>query len=368
MRIQMIELALLAGLGTLGYVLASQSHSKKPEGFELDTPVSSQEAVSIDTTPEGKGHSNQVPYFGANVTQSMYSAASDNILDNHTGAGKEYFQKREVKSLYDAKPGTGLPFHNQVETDFEQSRMVSSLRTHNVFPIEQLQVGPGGNDGFTNIPKGGYQQDQYRDYALPKTTDEIRVEGKEKLSYQPPLIRGVNTITQPGIQADVVKNRPDRFVLYGMDRANTTVGAQKGNRINAEQPMKEQARETTSVQYNGAAGGNAIFASYIRAFTEPFEEFMKLTAEGRPGPAGQHGVGVSVGAENYSVQTKKDETVLSDTFRFNVPQNIVTPGLEHLGSYRYKEPLQEDIYVERNGPSTVSALKNNPYSQPLNSY
>ena len=108
MRIQMIELALLAGLGTLGYVLASQSHSKKPEGFELDTPVSSQEAVSIDTTPEGKGHSNQVPYFGANVTQSMYSAASDNILDNHTGAGKEYFQKREVKSLYDAKPGTCL--------------------------------------------------------------------------------------------------------------------------------------------------------------------------------------------------------------------------------------------------------------------
>ena len=319
--------------------------------------------------PEQKGHSNQVPYFGANVTQSMYSAATDNILDNHTGAGKEYFQKREVKSLYDAKPGMGLPFHNQVETDFEQSRMVSSLRLNNVFPIEQVQVGPGGNDGFTNIPKGGYQQDVYREYALPKTTDEIRVESKPKLTYQPPLIRGVNTVTQPGIQADVVKNRPDRYVLYGMDRVNTAVGAQTASRVYPGQPMKEQARETTGVEYEGPARGNAIFASYIRAFTEPFEEFMKLTAEGRPGPAGTGGgIGVGVGAENYSVQTKKDESVLSDATRFNVPQNIVTPGLEHLGSYRYNEPLQQDIYTQRNAPSIISALKTNPYSQGVNAY
>ena len=39
-----------------------------------------------------------------------------------------------------------------------QSRMVSSLRMANVFPIEQTQVGPGLNDGDTNLPSGGYQQ------------------------------------------------------------------------------------------------------------------------------------------------------------------------------------------------------------------
>lgn len=364
----MIELALLTGLGVLGYVLARQTPQNKTENFETTAYIPDDDETFEFVPPEQKGHSNQVPYFGANVTQSMYSAATDNILDNHTGAGKEYFQKREVKSLYDAKPGTGLPFHNQVETDFEQSRMVSSLRTHNVFPIEQVQVGPGGNDGFTNIPRGGYQQDQYREYALPKTTDEIRVETKPKLTFQPPLIRGVNVVTQPGVQADVVKNRPDRYVLYGMDRVNTAVGAQTASRVYPGQPMKEQARETTGVEYEGPARGNAIFASYIRAFTEPFEEFMKLTAEGRPGPAGQHGVGVSVGAENYAAQTKKDETVLSDASRFNVPQNIMTAGLEHLGSYRYNEPLQQDIYTVRNQPSTVAALKTNPYSQSLNSY
>lgn len=363
----MIEIALLAGLGALGYVLATQTPSKKTEHFEPASYIPDDDTIEI-VPRDHKGHSNQVPYFGANVTQSMYSAATDTLLDNHTGAGKEYFQKREVRSLYDAKPGVGKPFGNPVETEFEQSRMVSSQRMNNVFPIEQTRVGPGGNDGFTNIPKGGYQQDQYREYALPKTTDEIRVVGKEKLTYQPPLIRGVNVITQPGIQPDVAKNRPDRFVLYGMDRANTAVGAQTATRIYPGQPMKEQARETTGVEYEGPARGNAIFASYIRAFTEPFEEFMKLTAEGRPGPAGQHGVGVGIGAENYAAQTKKDETVLSDASRFNVPQNIVTPGLEHLGSYRYNEPLQQDIYTQRNHPSSISALKKNPYSQPLNSY
>ena len=366
----MIEIALLTGLGLLGYVLATQKPART-EGFEImPSEITKEEAEDIVQVPvEHKGHSNQVPYFGANVTQSMYSAANDNIMDNHTGAGKEYFQKREVKSFFDAKPGTGLPFHNQAETDFEQSRMVSSMRMNNVFPIEQTQVGPGGNDGFTNIPRGGYQQDAYREFALPKTTDEIRVESKPKLTYQPPMIRGQNVVTQPGIQADVVKNRPDRYVLYGMDRVNTAVGAQTASRIYPGQPMKEQARETTGVEYEGPARGNAVFASYIRAFTEPFEEFMKLTAEGRPGPAGTGGgIGVAFGSESYTAQTKKDETVLSDASRFNVPQNIMTPGLEHLGSYRYNEPLQQDIYTQRNQPSTISALKTNPYSQGVNNY
>lgn len=64
----------------------------------------------------------------------------------------------------------------------------------NVFPIEQVRVGPGADDGYTNIPKGGFQQDQLREFTLPKTTDEIRVIGKEKLSYEPPVVPGRITL------------------------------------------------------------------------------------------------------------------------------------------------------------------------------
>jgi len=172
--------------------------------------------------------------------------------------------------------------------------------------------------GTRIFPKGGFQQDEIREYALPRTTDETRVVSKPKLSYEPPVIPGQSVVTQPGVQADVNKNKPDRFAVLGMDRVNTAVGAQTATRVYPEQPMKTQARETTEKQYYGSAGGsNGVAESYIRAFTEPFMEFMKLTAEGRPGPAGVQGTGFSIGSDMCSAQTKKDETVLSDAARIN---------------------------------------------------
>jgi hypothetical protein len=366
----MIELALLLGLGAVGYMLAvndtktenftGHPHSPRPTEMIRDEVVHSQEQ---------KGHNNEVPYFGANVTQSMYSGATEGILDSHVGAGKEYFQKREVKSFFDAKPGTGNPFGNQDESEFMQSRMVSGQNMKNVFPIDQVQVGPGANDGYTNIPKGGFQQDQMREYTLPRTTDEQRVVSKPKLSYEPPVIPGQNVVTQPGIQADVNKNKPDRFAVLGMDRVNTAVGAQVAQAIYPEQIMKTQARETTEGQYYGSAGGaNGVAESYIRAFTEPFMEFMKLTAEGRPGPAGAQGTGYSIGADMYSAQTKKDESVLSDAARVNGGLVSINAHSEHMGSYTYNAPLQQDVYIQRNEPGILKALGDNPYSQKLNSY
>jgi hypothetical protein len=369
----MIELALLLGLGAVGYMLAVEQPQKDVnsmnEGFTTAMPRSTSEHTDpVIHSQDPKGHANEVPFFGARVTQSMYSGATNGILDSHTGAGKEYFQKREVKSFYDAKPATGNPFGNQVETDFEQSRMVSGQRMNNVFPIEQVRVAPGANDGYTNIGKGGFQQDQIREYALPKTTDELRIVTDPKLSYEPPVIPGQNVVTLPGIQADVKKNKPDRFGILGMDRVNTAVGAQTAPHIYPEQPMKSQARESTSVAYEGGARGNSIFASYIRAFTEPYQEFMKLTAEGRPGPAGVNGTGVGIGAEQYSAQTKRDETVLSDATRFNSGMVSLPAQADSLGSYTYNAPLQQDVYTQRNEPAILDAHRQNPYTQKLTSF
>lgn len=370
----MIELALLAGLGAVGYMLATQQPQKDDpltlvrEQFTTSPRPTTSHTDPVVHSQEAKGHNNEVPFFGARVTQSMYSGATNGILDSHTGAGKEYFQKREVKSFYDAKPGTGNPFGNQVETDFEQSRMVSGQQMKNVFPIEQVRVGPGANDGYTNLGKGGFQQDQLREYELPKTTDETRIATKPKLSYEPPMIQGANQITLPGIQADVKKNKPDRFGILGMDRVNTAVGAQTAPHIYPEQPMRTQARETTTVAYEGGARGNAIFSSYIRAFTEPYQEFMKLTAEGRPGPAGAQGTGYSIGSDQYSAQTKRDESVLADATRVNVPLQRINANAEHLGSYHYNAPLQQDLYINRNEPSILDAHKQNPYTQSLTSF
>jgi hypothetical protein len=362
----MAEIALVLALGALGFSLANNDPYK--EDFSVQPRPTEQHTDEVTHSQVTKGHNNEVPFFGPRVTQAMYSGGTDHILDSKTGAGKEYFQKRETFSMFDIKAGTGNPFGQQVETDFEQSRMVTGMQAKNVFPIEQVRVAPGSNAGYTNLGDGGFQQDQLREWALPPTTDELRIVSKPKLSYSTEPTPGVNRVTLPGIQAQVNKNKPDRFAVLGMDRVNTAVGAQTAPAIYPEQPMKTQARETTGVEYFGSGGGQeGHWASYIRAFTEPFQEFMKLTAEGRPGPAGAQGTGTVLGADQYSIQTKKDESVLSDTFRFMVPKSAVTPDGQHLGSYRYNEPLQQDIHVERNHPSTLNAFKQNPYTQSLNS-
>jgi hypothetical protein len=310
-----------------------------------------------------------VPSFGARVTQSMYSGATDGTLDNYTGKGAStFYHKEEAPAFFKPETGNGQPFGMQNESDFLQSRKASSMRMHNVFPVEPTQVGPGVNDGYTNLPSGGYQQfNAAQEYTLPKTTDEIRVASKPKLSYEGVVVPGTSQITQPGLQAPVKKNRPDRFGVTGMDRVNTAVGQQVANAIYPETLMKAQSRETTSVHYNSAAQAAAGgFLSYVRAFTEPYQEFMKLTAEGRPNAGNSQIGGIPAGQQSFNIAVHKDETVLNNTRGFEAPLYSSQPAHgAQMGSVRYVEPLKQDINMDRNGAEILDAYKQNPFTQSL---
>jgi hypothetical protein len=290
----MIQLALFTGLGLLGYILSTQYNlkfsGKNPRELFVDARESRPTILTADgqgdhalITQAPQGHNNMVPFYGAKVTQNMMSGANGSILDSFSGTGKEQFQKREIASLYDVAPGMGLPFGNQNESDFYQSRMVAGMKMNNVFPVEKVNVGPGLNDGYTNKPSGGFQQfNELQEYAKPRTTDEIRAANKPKLSYDKPMIPGAHYITNPGLQAPVNKNRPDTFAVLtdsdgNMPYLNTTTGAQVAPAQFPAQIQKEQQRETTNIEYYGGGGAAFTFSSYVRAFTEPFEQFMKLT-------------------------------------------------------------------------------------------
>jgi hypothetical protein len=387
-----MEVALLLGLAALGYALSPQiaaeqrklNEDKKKQG-KIDpketflSPLPFNETDKVTVIQATEGHNNMVPFFGSHVTQSTYNGATDGILDTYTGSGKHtFFHKEEAPAFFEPEVATGLPFGKQVETDFEQSRMVTSLSMKNVFPIEQVQVGPGVNDGYTNLPSGGYQQDSIREFALPRTTDEIRTVNKPKLTYTADPVPGAAFITDMGIQAPVKKNKPDRFqILQASDGSlphlNTTLGQQVAAAVYPTSVMKIQNRESTAVEYEGtaqaAAGG---YLSYIRAFTEPFEEFMKLTVEGRAPPAGPVGGmnNVAAGQQSFNVQTHRDESLLVNSRAFEAPLKTFggqPPTAAQMGSTKYLVPLQEDINVQRNEPSILSAFKSNPYTQSLNS-
>ena len=413
----MIEVALFTGVGLLGYILATQYKDEPAghggrEGFRDATvppPLSITQNDSV-TFAQDKGHNNMVPFFGAKVTQNMRTGANASILDTFAGTGSDYFQKREVETFYDVVPGQGLPFGNQNESDFYQSRMVAGNSMKNVSPIERTYVAPGINDGYNNLGSGGYQQfNATQEFAKPRTTDELRTANKPKLSYDSPVIPGSYFITQPGLQAPVMKNRPDTFQVLSDEKGemlylNTTGGAQVAPAAFPQQMFKEQQRESTNLEYYGNGGASFTFANYIRAFTEPFEEFMRLTVGEWSGPGGGAGAATegtyltdqylvaytNPGRElsamtNYTapgsiqvhsgeagqgaVKVNKDEGMLVNVRQFVDPTNVVSTAstTQQQGVYRFNEPLPQDQEIKNMDPSILDAFRSNPYTQSLTS-
>lgn len=378
---------MLVGLAALGLALSTQPVKKaNGEPVKMISPMetfinpeeqSATDVVTILQAPTG--HGNMVPFFGGKQTQSMYSGATDGVLDLYTGKGKHSFHhKEEAPAFFKPESGGGRPWKTPVETEWEQERQVTSMAMKNTFPVNQLQVGPGTNDGYTNLPSGGYQQDALRDYAMPKTTDERRVLNKPKVTYTSDPTPGKFYITEMGLQAPVKKNKPDRFqVLTGadgsLDHVNTTAGQQVANSLYPEQMMKLQNRESMGMlNSNPATTAAAGGMTYIRAFTEPFQEFMKLTVEGRAPPAGPvGGMAVQAGPQSYNVQTHRDESLHNNTRGFEAPLMTFggqAPSASQQGSTRYTEPLKQDVYLNRNDqPGMLDAFKNNPYTHSLQS-
>ena len=419
----MIEVALFTGIGLLGYVLTTQysdaNANKKKEPFYAPPPPppgqqqqSSPGVLTEDVriTTNAKGHNNMVPFFGARVTQNMRGGANDSILDTFSGVGSEHVQKREVGTFYDVAPGYGDPYGNPVESDFMQSRMVAGMSMKNVSPIERTYVAPGLNNGYTNTGSGGYQQfTDAQQFAKPRTTDERRVDNKPKLTYETPVVPGNYFVTQPGLQAPVMKNRPDTFNILTDDEGrlthlNTAVGVQVAPASFPEQMFKEQNRESTSLEYYGAGGAEYSMTSYIRSFTEPFEEFMKLTVGEWMGVAGGQG-GLNEGTyvvdqynEAYTnpgreassmtfytapggiafnsgsdgvgaVKVNKDEDMMINTREVGSPANVVGSAStsQQQGEVSYTYTLPMDAEINRVDPAILDAFKANPYTHSLQS-
>jgi hypothetical protein len=407
----MIQLALFTGLGLLGYILATQyTEKKQPKETFLNPRPTEEFNDMMPVTQEAKGHNNMVPYFGSRVTQNMREGAHHSILDTFSGTGKEQFQKREIASLYDIAPGTGGPvFGNANESDFYQSRMVTSMTMKNVSPVERVRVGPGINDGYTNLPSGGYQQfNEGQEYLKPRTTDELRTANKPKLSYEQPVVPGSHYVTNPGLQAPVNKNRPDTFGILtdkdgGMPYLLTTTGAQVAPASFPSQMMKTQQRESTSTEHYGGGGAAFSFSSYIRAFTEPFEQFMKLTVGEYFGVGGGAGGALPEGSyvvdpylaaytnagressilTNYQTpgyvainsgessqgayKTNKDEDMLINVRQFVDPANVVgtAANAQQIGAQKYIEPLDQGVEISRIGGEILDAFRSNPYTHSL---
>ena len=106
------------------------------------------------------------------------------------------------------------------------------------------------NDGFNNAGGGFIKGNGGTDaiqYAVPKTTDEIRVKNKPKVSYYGRIVSGAH-IAKPGKVGTMFKNRPDTFWIETPDRYFTTVGAVEAPAARPCQVLKYTNRKTTETK------------------------------------------------------------------------------------------------------------------------
>jgi len=168
-------------------------------------------------------HNNQIPFFGGSVRQNLDEFSTRGIFENFTGTQDNYQKKQEQGLLFEPQKNVTNVYGQGSLDGFMLDRYyVSNIRS-NETPIEKVYVGPGLNQGYTAEPSGGFQQPDAQDFALPKTTDEIRVKTNPKISYYGRVISG-QKIAKPTKMGTLYKNRPDTFYVQEPDRYFTTTG------------------------------------------------------------------------------------------------------------------------------------------------
>ena len=173
--------------------------------------------------PNNFTHNNMQPFFGGGVKQNLDEYSTRGIFENFTGTSDTYQKKQEQKPLFQPQKNMSNVYGSQSLDGYMLDRYyVSNIRS-NETPIEKVYVGPGLNKGFTNEPSGGFQQENTRDYILPKTTDQIRVKSNPKISYYGRVNSG-EKINKPTKIGTVYKNQPDTFYIQNPDRYLTTTG------------------------------------------------------------------------------------------------------------------------------------------------
>ena len=228
----------------------------------------------VEFKPGEFKHQNMVPFFRGSVKQNMIDTANNQTLDAYSGSAKTLFAKREQGPFFE--PNTepiGNPFGFESITNFMESRMVEPNNRAGERPVEPVHVGPGLNQGYTNLPSGGFQQEEGENYILQRMprTNDLRVATNPKLTYAQPVVPGSHFITTSGTAetiGEVRKYQPDTFYLNEHGERNfVTVADTTKATVRSTQVLKHVTRPDTSKEYDGIAGQVDGKATYTVAST-----------------------------------------------------------------------------------------------------
>jgi len=243
----------------------------RPDRWEdaTDRPSFVSPLTGIEFQPGEFKHANMVPFFRGQLKQNSLDSANNQVLDSYTGASKTLFAKREQTPFFEpTKEPIGNPYGMEAATDFLQSRYVEPKNRGGERPVEPIRVGKGLDDGYTELPSGGFQQTAGEEFMLRRMarTDDLRTANNPKLSYFQPVVPGAAVVTAPTAPEDigeVRKYNPDKFYVNEKGERNfVTVGADQKATVRSVQVLKNTTRPDTSKPYEGIAGQAEGKATY----------------------------------------------------------------------------------------------------------
>jgi hypothetical protein len=243
----------------------------RPDRWEdaTDRPAFVSPLTGIEYKQGEFKHANMVPFFRGQLKQNSIDNANNQVLDAYTGSGKTMFAKREITPMFEpTKEPMDVPFGTEIATDFLQSRFVEPKNRGGERPVEPIRVGPGLDDGFTQLPSGGYQQQAGEEFLIRRMarTDDLRTANNPKVSFLTPVVPGAAVVTAPTAPEDIGEVRrynPDKFYINkGGERNFVTVGADQKAAVRSVQVVKNTTRPDTTKPYEGIAGQAEGKATY----------------------------------------------------------------------------------------------------------
>lgn len=212
-------------------------------------------------------HNNMVPFNGGKPRGQIYNNNNaETILDNYAGTGSQLIKKIEQAPLFKPQDNIQWAYGAPNMSEFYQSRVNPGIKNNMVKPFESVRVGPGLDKGYSSSGSGGFNSGmEARDQWLPKTVDELRVSTNPKEEYSLANHQGPAqaAITNVGILGKVEKYRPDTYFINSQDRWLTTTGAEKAQRVVADEVLKASHRGDTNTQVTGTPNAVLKTASYV---------------------------------------------------------------------------------------------------------
>jgi|TARA_B110000967_G_C18892037_1_gene568070 hypothetical protein len=305
-------------------------------------------------------HNNMVPFYNNNsYGYDNESYANDSRLDTYTGMGSQSFSKQETSTLFKPSDNMQNVYGNQNENDFLQSRVNESNRHANAKPWTEIREGPG-ELGFNSSV-------QYRDETRPKTVDELRATNNPKsvyeLNYKAPAYKP----NQSGKLGKIVKKTPDTYhVNEGMGGMGPAYGYDQPTQ-QPEQMMTHENRDTTSVMYYGARGGDEKL-SYNKPQNEeskkiqlPANPFTNLSSQ-NVYPTSDYNYGKNGFNILENNRSSKNENYFGN-IKSEIVSNVVSPIANGLKYTKRNNLVHNPNPIGNVGGTNKKPIVYNPYEE-----